>query len=83
MPGVQLDEPYSIGQFSSAIPSFTSAKQFVANVSSVDSFTEEGLPEGSNSNILVTLQGEGIKLYNVRWKTNKQIGKYSIVYIYV
>ena len=68
MPGVVLEEPFSIARFHNVIDSSDISKQFTIGLNPLDHSivaTENDETVDDSDLVLVSVQGEGIKLYNV------------------
>ncbi|KAI7852997.1 hypothetical protein BDC45DRAFT_443010 [Circinella umbellata] len=67
MPGVVLEEPFSIARFHNVIDSSDISKQFTIGLNPLDHSivaTENDETVDDSDLVLVSVQGEGIKLYN-------------------
>ncbi|KAI8140412.1 hypothetical protein BJV82DRAFT_671490 [Fennellomyces sp. T-0311] len=66
MPGVVLEDPFSIARFHNVIDSNNASKQFTIGLSSLEQAiaAESGEPADESDLVLVSVQGEGIKLYS-------------------
>ena len=84
MPGVVLEEPFSIARFHNVIESGDTSKQFTIGLNPLDQSivaTDADETVDDSDLVLVSVQGEGIKLYNVN--TSSSFFSGLCIYIYI